>query len=362
MEIYYNLHDFLRIRITQNNLDLKTNYEHYFSQIKSDHAFNEVNYHIKEYSEFKPPENYFNVSDLYLGFEGGVCFPKENYALTYDGNKITEYTTYANRATNLYIQALLVQNNMSLVHCAGIELNGKGLIFPAFGGAGKTMLVSEMRKLTGFKLFGDDFVIIDGNSNMYSYPSDLSVYDHHIELFPELKNTIYHNYLLKIKKYNQLKKLVPGERYIRMILNLGNSIFTKLGIIKSSSKWNLDYIKVPINIVFPADKIGTKTKLSASIFLSRYNGDGLKIEKMNLEKLVQEVNGILNVEFRYGLIYLQMLSAFGGFDLSKFELNQKQNIEKCFSNMALYRVKIPYNVKPEKYCEFMLKFVEELTI
>lgn len=359
MRCYYNFQDLLQIEIEQKNLDLITNYEHYFSQIKSNHSFDNAHYQIKEYNQFILPEKHLNVGNVYFGFNGGVCFPNEKYALLYDGRTLYEYTTVANRATNLYMQILLVNQAMSLVHCAGMEINGKGLIFPAFGGAGKTMLVSEMRKKDDFRLFGDDYVTVDGHANMYAYLSDFSIYDEHIHLFPKLKGSPYHQYLSDRKKKEEFINSIPGNRYIRKVLNLGRALIKSNQV--TQRRWDLDYIKVPVTEVLPEKKLGTRTKLFASVFLSRYSGDKIKAEKISLERLVSEIMGILNVEFRYGLIYLHMLSGFGGFDLSLFGQRQKEVLESCFSKLDLYRVWVPVGISPKEYTDYMSEFINDLT-
>jgi len=359
MRSYYNFQDLLQVEIEQKNLDLRTNYEHYFSQIKSKQSFNNAHYQIKEFDQFILPEKYLNVGNVYFGFAGGVCFPNEKYALLYDGRTLCEYTTFANKATNLYMQVLLVNQAKSLVHCAGMEINGKGLIFPAFGGAGKTVLVSEMRKKDNFRLFGDDYVAVDNHSNMYAYLSDLSIYDEHIHLFPELKGTPYHLYLSDRKKKEEFFKSIPGNRYIRKALNLGRVL---IGRNQSPQRrWALDYIKVPVTEVLPEEKLGTRTKLVASVFLSRYSRNEIKAEKISLERLISEIVGILNVEFRYGLIYLQMLSGLGGFDLFLFWQRQKEVLESCFSKLDLYRVWVPAGISPKEYTDYMSEFINDLT-
>ena len=174
------------------------------------------------------------------------------------------------------------------------------------------MLVSAMRKKDDFRLFGDDYVAVDTHSNMYAYLTDLSIYDEHIHLFPKLKGSPYHQYLSDRKKKEEFINSIPGNRYIREALRLGKAL------IGRQKRGGLDYIKVPVTEVLPEEKLGTRTKLVASVLLSRYSGNEIKAEKVSLERLVREIVGILNVEFRYGLIYLQMLSGFGGFDLSLF--------------------------------------------
>lgn len=361
-EAYYNVHDFLQVQISQDQLDLVTNYDHYFRHFKVGVKPKEVHYQICEFCEFQLPTTYF-VSDAIIGLENGLCLPQEEYALVLDGNKITEYSNVANKATNLWLQYLLVDREMSVVHSAGIELDGKGIIFPGLGGVGKTLLVSELRKLVGSKFFGDDYVIVDRNSNMLCYPSDFSIYDYHLDMFPELRNTPFQDYLeerRRKQRYQRILSLIPGRRLVGNTLRYAKSLFAKPASNRPVAVWDLDYVKVPVANLIPKERIGRRTKLFAGMFLSRYTGGELAIDEISLERLIREITGVLSVEFRYGLIYLHLLSAFGVIDLSRFKAMQRQTLQECFSRIKLYRVSIPVDIDPTKYCEELIGFIANI--
>jgi hypothetical protein len=292
--------------------------------------------------------------------------PKENYGLEIIDDQIKEFTNVANRATNLWIQYLLVNRQFSLIHSAGIEFEGKGIIFPAFGGAGKTTLISEFRKFGNVKFFGDDYVIVDRDGYMYSYPSDLSVYYYHLNLFPELRNTQFEEYLTyrnRKKKVQMIEGKVPGIGYIKYIYrkygsNFSNILTKPIHLLPfHSSNWDLDYIKFPVNNCFHKESIGTHTKLKSCIFLSRYNGTNLKIEKISKYQLVNEIIGILNIEFRYSLIFFHLLNSFGLMDITRFQLNQRDILDDCFSNVHLYRMSIPIKMEHHQFSKETIKLI-----
>jgi hypothetical protein len=125
--------------------------------------------------------------------------------------------------------------------------------------------------------------------------------------------------------------------------------------------WNADYIKVPAATLIPREYIGTQTKLFASIFLSRYSGSEFKFEELYLDKLLRETIGVLSLEFRAGLAYLNTLAAFGSFDMLKYETTQQKVIEDAFVKLKRYRVFIPNNMNPHEYGEYMSRFIKEIT-
>lgn len=347
----YNLHNFITIKINQDKLNLGTEYNHYLRAFKSDIALNLSKYEIEEFSKFKLPENHNKVGEA-LGFEGGVYFPNEKYAIEFDGRTLKEYTSYANRATNLWLQLLLLPHDASLVHCAGAEINGHGIIFPAFGGVGKTILISQLRKLSNFKFFGDDYVIADKNHQMYSYPSDLSVYPYHLSIFPELRNSMYARYLSN-------RRVFALYYFTKKAINYAWKRMGRTGTALLPG-WNAEYVKVPVDRVIDRQHIGSQTEIRSAIFLDRYDGDKIKIDKITADQIAKLVDGILWLEFKYGLKYLVSLAASGNIDLAKVVTKQRKVLTNVFSNLRLHKVSIPQNLNIEEYLQFMTKFIQEL--
>jgi hypothetical protein len=351
MDSYYSVHDKVTIRITQSTIDLKKNYDHYLRHFQTKKPVESPDYWIREYSDFKIPDEHLNVSNQYLGFNSGFCLPHEKYAITISGNGIVEYSDIPNRATNLWLQYLFVQKGMCLVHSAALGLYGKQFIFPAFGGAGKTTLISQLRNLDTFRFFSDDYSIIDKRGNLYTYPSDFSIYDYHLNTFQELQTPQLENFFLhrkKIRKLLDASDMIPGPGAFRKISRFGITRLIGGGI---------DYVKIPVSTLIPPEKIGTTDPLSAGIFLSRYNGKEIKIVRISPEKFIEQIIGVLKVEFKDSLIYLHLLAAFGALDLPCFEERQKSILLASFSGIALYQVFIPYSVSIHEYSDAITRLL-----
>lgn len=355
----YRLHDFLDIEIEQQTLPLHVNYEHYFSQLKIKERSRCPDYTVREYDTFHLPNLHLRNGDLNLGFEGGVCFPFERYAITYDGKCLTEYTDVANRATNMWLQFLLLARGKSLVHSAGIEIAGRNYIFPAFGGAGKSLLVGALRHRNDFKLFGDDFVIVDDASTMHSYLSDISLYHYHLKFFPELMGSPYQQYLERHIATERLYCIRPGGELLRRAANIVmNRIWKKRTF--PGVNWNLDYVKVPVsNFILPA-RLGSSASLDAAIYLSRTTDTDFRIERVQADDLVNRIRSVLAVEFRYSLSYLNFLGAFGCCSLSSLGRNEEEILTKCFGRLDCYHVTIPQNLPAREYVGRMTAFLESM--
>lgn len=362
MDYYYSLHDKIQVHLRQNCLDLATNYECYLRWGRSATPLAQPNYLIREYAEFQPPADYFSLDGGGYGFAGGVYFPHERYALTFDGRQITEYTTYANRATNLYVQLLLVPQGISLVHAAGINLNGRGIIFPAAGGIGKTTLVSQLKNLPGFSFLGDDFVMVDRSGMMLSYPNDLSVYPYHLPVMPELKGTTYHRYLVGRQWINRLTDIIPAGRW-RYYARRGISkmIGALIGWLtfKGSPVWHQDYAKVPVDQIMDKEKVGNQIQLAAAVFMRRNSGADFRVSTLSSKQLSATVGAILDIEFRYGWIYWQSLALASGQDVRISLDQQRQILESGFSGIPIYQIEIPMAASATTYVEFMKDFIQQ---
>ena len=355
----YRVHNFLNVEIEEGTLPLHVNYEHYFSQMKVNSRSASVDYSIKEFSTFELPRTHFRNGDYNLGFDGGVCFPFERYAVTYDGHCLTEYTDAANRATNMWLQFLLLAQGKSLVHSAGIEIAGRNYIFPAFGGAGKSLLVGALRHRSDFKLFGDDFVIVDDSSTMHAYLTDISMYHYHLKFFPELTGSPYHQYLERYNTAERFYSSCPGGKVLRRVASIATRRARKKRIFPGVN-WNLDYVKVPVSCVIPPSHLGKSAPLDAAIYLSRTTDTDFRIERISAEDLVNRIRSVLAVEFRYSSAYLSFMGAFGCCNPSALSRREEEILTKCFDGLDCYHVIVPQSLPAREYVERMTGFLESM--
>jgi len=346
MEHFYNIHGFLGVKIISQSSSLVAGYDYYLRWFKTDSPPAQIHYEVHDFVDFQLP-NHFKIGSSCIGFEKGIYFPKEKYAILFDDQKIIEYTTFANRATNFLIQILLLRMGKSLIHGLGVAVQGHGFIFPALGGVGKTILVSRLRKMKGFKFFGDDYIIIDKNSNMFSYPSDFSIYPYHIPIFPELRHTVFSNYLFRRKLFGLYYN---SKRVIDFIWRRINQRGAPL-----LNGWNADYVKVPATKLVNHKNIGHQIKLNMIIFLDRYNDSKIHKEEIQVDELTQRID----VEAQHAMPFLFALSAFGLIDLSNLEKIQHDILENCFTGIKSAHLFIPQKIDIESYLEYMTQFIQK---
>jgi hypothetical protein len=74
----------------------------------------------------------------------------------------------------------LLEQNVLLMHCAGVADGDAGYVFPAHGGTGKTSLSLNLMA-AGFQLLGDDLLLLSpATQTVYAYPRPLHLFSYNI--------------------------------------------------------------------------------------------------------------------------------------------------------------------------------------
>lgn len=347
---YYNIHNIVKIKFQTAKSEITKEYEHYLKNFRVE-KFGNTNIEVMDFNQFSLPNDYFNISYNVYGFQNGIYNKKDLYAVKFKNNKITLYINEANICFNALIEYILLQNKYTFIHGAGVSYKDKGIIFPGFGGVGKTLLISRLRKKNDIKFFGDDYVLVKDNGKMFSYPADFSIYNYHFNFFPELKETSA-NRKIKRAKYERILvnmiKDFPIKKIFKKIARLVRYDFLKGG----------QYLKIPAQDLIPKEKIGTETNLEYAVFLSKYNGSELKIKKMETEDMSREILGVLFSEWCNTIPIYHSLCCSGVFDFAEFVNNIKFVITSCFSSLTLYKVLIPIKMNNKEYLDKIERFLD----
>lgn len=333
MADWYQLHDFLSLAVESRDRSIREGYKHYLRFFRVDHSPGAgVQYVIRDFSEFRLPSEYRHDGP-YVSFASGFLIPKEHYAVVFRSGVVEEYTTYANRATNLWIQTMLVSQGVSLVHGAGGSIRDTGLLLAGFGGVGKTLLISELIKRTDFRFFGDDYVMLSRDGEMYAYPTDFSIYSYHRAILPELQRTQFARYLTRRKVFAPWYEFQRAVNFVsRRMREDGQVVF---------SGWNAPYVKVPAEFLIAREKIGSHTRLATGVFLSRSSGKEVCREEISADDFAAALMGNLLIELQHALPYVHILHAFGLFDVADFLTRQRAILAQGISGIQTYRILIP---------------------
>lgn len=355
-EIYFNLHGKVTLQISTSNQNILEFFNRSLWRYKTNEKPASSSYVIRDYSCFQLPSLFYYVNKDHIVFENGFCLTNEEYAILATDECIIEYTNTKYKPTHFWLQYLLVQRNLCIIHGAGIELNGKGIIFPSFSGGGKTTLISSLRNLNGFRFFSDEFIITDMDGTMFSYPCNFTIYEHHLDLFHEIQTSKYHNYFRKQKKLMQAFKTfekIPVPSKLQKV---------KKFTIDSLSRFlaGPPHLKVPVTEFIPLEKIGIETKLDVALFLTRYSGKSIRFLELEKNLFIEKTVRMLSLVFSEKLVYLVFLSTCGIMTLSSYEQKQKMILSQSLSGVKTFEVLVPYNMNPKLFSESVVQFINTL--
>ncbi len=194
-------------------------------------------------------------------------------------NNTVEYWCHSsyNLPILFLIQLLLIRKGETFIHAAGISVEGEGVLLSAFGGIGKTLLVSSAVKKAGVGLLGDDFVILSRNGIMQPYLRPFCLYHYHKMLFPEfyaLHNVRYRKIPIPWKAFYKAKK--------KLYYSVGRTVRTN----KYATPYG--YITVPPAQLFHKKYLETGSLPLKKVFLLRRTAGvkGLKVKKVNAKKAI----------------------------------------------------------------------------
>jgi len=109
------------------------------------------------------------------------------------------------------VQLSLLSCGFSLLHAAAVEKNGEVLLLPSWGGVGKTATVCRFIREYGWRLLGDDLVII-GQGKVLPFLKPFVIYPYHKDLFPELFARGENHTVKNLAVSNLMSHMIPGVK------------------------------------------------------------------------------------------------------------------------------------------------------
>lgn len=159
-------------------------------------------------------------------------------------------------------QIAALQVGRVIVHAAAVEKDGVAVLFPSWGGVGKTGLVSRLIRERGWKLLGDDLVMIDAAGICYGLPKPMVLYPYHRSLFPEVFNAGKGPIAPKAANAALTKAALLVKPVLRPFPAL----------LQFARRHNPQSVRVNPSDVFGMDRLARQAKLQAAFFLERNAG------------------------------------------------------------------------------------------
>lgn len=160
------------------------------------------------------------------------------------------------------LQLGLLTAGATFIHAAAVEHNGHALLFPSWGGVGKTALVQKFVQQSGYRLLGDDLAIIDGSSQCYGFPKPMVLYAYHNAVFPDVFSSgrgptapaFLNNLLSRLAiRLKPVLRMVPG-------------------VLQFARTHNPQSVQILPSEVFGPEKLAANAAARAVVWLERLKG------------------------------------------------------------------------------------------
>ena len=143
----------------------------------------------------------------------------------------------------LELSLFLIKNNAMMLHASVVEYKGKGILFTAPSGTGKSTQASLWEEKLGAEIINGDRAIIRKLHNYEVFGSPLAGSSN---IYKNKKVPLRCIVILRQAKFNKIKKISMREAYICLISEFSISPWNR-EVIDEQSKWVLQLIKeVPV--------------------------------------------------------------------------------------------------------------------
>lgn len=225
--------------------------------------------------------------------------------------------------------------NQTYIHASTIEKNDNGIAFFAWGGVGKTALLSHLCMNSGFKFLSDDLGVLDSEGFIYLNPKKIQIYGYNV-----------------LNDRGLFRKVFANRGKVDF---LNWFLFNKLRGPKRARR------RVSPGILFEFSK-KEKVTLETVFFLEKVSGSEMKISKLAYEVAARRMSSIVMSEIE-PFSSLEREAEAGGFNFVASSVKVKKSIESVISRTVIsncFLVVIGESVPHHRFIEFMQGTIEDL--
>lgn len=220
----------------------------------------------------------------------------------------------------------------TLIHCSTVVSgSGEALMFPAWGGVGKTSLMSYYL-LNGWKYLCDDIAVLSDDGTLYHYPLPMHIYGYHKYVCQDMYRRLYDgmnakerfiwDLSMKLKKSDAMSRWVtPEQIYGRENIAMKAGLKAVIHMQRSSESSPIEFHPCPA-----ADA-------------ARYTAGTIQNEIPDILKLTSHPNAAAG------------LPCFPDTERTLHSL--KETAEKAFSGAEVYEMILGRKTTPEETFEFL---------
>ncbi|MBN1867361.1 hypothetical protein JW916_08715 [Candidatus Sumerlaeota bacterium] len=281
---------------------------------------------------------------------------------TPDGYEI--YADSPDFLVNLFIQLLLVEENITLVHAAAVvDPQGRATLLAGPGGVGKTALLGEMVGRRGYRLLGDDIVALTDCGECLSFPRSFVLKEYHGSVYPELFERLgldkgrRRSFSLKEGGLRALWFVRDNAPFMGLVKSLVRAIGFYDTVARTvpppSHRVCHDYVAaVPVEEIFGPDAVADRGPVDRVVFLERYAGETFERETMREEAVCRRMFAIVHHEWVDSMRRFFALGALEIVDLEAYFHRVADIMRAGVSRKKCERLRIPEGASPDDLSRF----------
>jgi len=297
--------------------------------------------------------------------------PAQRIALIRGMNSYTVYTDNA-FLINLLMQLLWNESGNTFIHAAAVaNPDGEVILLPGAGGVGKTSLVGYLVRNHGYKLLGDDLVLIDHDSNCFAFPRPFIIKEYHREDYPEVfkklnsnqafsRNGVFQSSRWNRKAKSMIRFIIDNAPFV----GVTKSILKGVGLMEQITPFIrrepiLPFVAaVPIEEILGADAVKTVGSIHKVFFLERSSSPDFSIKSIDHSSIVNRVFSIIHHEWTEVMRQFFTLGAVELEDTADYFKKTRGIIEHALSGQECLLVSIPNNSSPQELGKYFMGLLE----
>ena len=227
----------------------------------------------------------------------------------------------------------MAERGMTFVHCSAVAKDGRSFLFPAWGGVGKTSLMSHFLA-HGWKYICDDLTVMDRRGHIHHFPIPMHIYRYHRNVCPAMTD--------------RMESAMTGEE--RFLWNFAAHFVGESKLVR----W-IEPVRV-----FGEENIVREAPLDIVVHMQRSSASGeIRVEPSTPNRLAGYIcNTILN-EIGDIALMTSLPNAINALDfipdLSTILNDVKSIAIDAMKNAELYEMQLPANATPEETYRFLAK-------
>jgi hypothetical protein len=231
------------------------------------------------------------------------------------------------------LQLALLRKGASLAHCSAIEKNGLAVIFPAWGGVGKTSIMSRFID-EGWRFISDDSCVICDDGQVFTHPLPMHIYKYHAKQSSGLVARMLENSSLTDRfLWRGLSVLKKPDKLVRWV--------------------------APVK-VFGREKLCESGNISRVVHLHRVEGlanfrveqaKPIDIAKIMTSTIIDEINGLADIAIAANSVQVKSMIP----NISQVYEKISDIYSKAFSSASCFMITLPSLSNADDLYKFLVE-------